>query len=93
MFPHNGNWDTAGPTLPRVDLTEAFETNDLPTILRSIDRVMRAQNVQAIARDRLAPRNGLFQARNIAGVCRSEQAKRALNGAKNRREFRHNPLK
>ena len=32
-------------------LTEKFAENDFPEILRSINRVMRAQNVQAIARE------------------------------------------
>src|SRR3982074_1782604 len=32
-------------------LTEAFETNDLSTIMQCINRVMRAQNVQALARE------------------------------------------
>src|SRR6266404_5849686 len=32
-------------------LTQAFETNDLSTIMQCINRVMRAQNVQALARE------------------------------------------
>lgn len=42
-------------------LTEAFETNDLPTIMRCINRMMRAQNVQALAREAGLRRDRLYK--------------------------------
>ena len=42
-------------------LTEAFETNDLPTIMQCINRVMRAQNVQALAREAGLRRDRLYK--------------------------------
>ena len=42
-------------------LTEAFETNDLSTIMQCINRVMRAQNVQALAREAGLRRDRLYK--------------------------------
>jgi len=42
-------------------LTEAFETNDLSTIMHCISRVMRAQNVQARAREAGLRRDRLYK--------------------------------
>jgi probable addiction module antidote protein len=42
-------------------LSEAFEKNDLDTILKAINRVMRAQNVQAMAREAGLRRDRLYK--------------------------------
>jgi probable addiction module antidote protein len=42
-------------------LAEVFEKNDLPLIMMAINRVMRAQNVQAIAREAGLRRDRLYK--------------------------------
>jgi probable addiction module antidote protein len=42
-------------------LSEAFETNDLAAVLQAINFVMRAQNVQAIAREAGLRRDRLYK--------------------------------
>ena len=42
-------------------LTEKFSENDLPEVLRAINRVMRSQNVQAIARETGLRRDRLYK--------------------------------
>ena len=41
-------------------LSEAFEENDIDVILKAINRVMRAQNVQALAREAGLRRDKLY---------------------------------
>jgi len=41
-------------------LSEAFEENDIDVILKAINRVMRAQNVQALAREAGLRREKLY---------------------------------
>jgi probable addiction module antidote protein len=41
-------------------LAEAFEKNDIDIVLKAINRVMRAQNVQALAREAGLRRDNLY---------------------------------
>jgi probable addiction module antidote protein len=41
-------------------LSDAFDKNDIDTILKAINRVMRAQNVQALARESGLRRDKLY---------------------------------
>jgi probable addiction module antidote protein len=42
-------------------LADAFEENDIDTVLKAINRVMRAQNVQALAREAGLRRDKLYK--------------------------------
>ena len=48
------------PTAIATYLSEAFEKNDIDAIVKAINRVMRAQNVQAIAREAGLRRDKLY---------------------------------